>query len=168
MNKTSISSICVYITDGLRRPVYLNNTDSVFSLILKKFLIKYCMKSREFYHPRLGRYIYEHRGNGLIVDNIMKPLQSTVEVIRPLARKELKAGKDIMKRNLKNVTVPHMRLGWPSQKGSKERALLRGLRDNGINPAVASERQGDIIMKRLRGKAPKGKNKRSLTALRVI
>ena len=71
------------------------------------------MKSREFkkiYHPGLGRYIYEHRGNGLIVDNIMKPLQSTVEVIRPLARKELKAGKDIIKRNLKNVTVPTY--GW--------------------------------------------------------
>ena len=34
------------------------------------------MKSREFkkiYHPSLGRYVYEHRGNGLIVDNIMKP-----------------------------------------------------------------------------------------------
>ena len=36
------------------------------------------MKSREFktiYLPSLGRYVYEHRGNGLIVDNIMKPLK---------------------------------------------------------------------------------------------
>ena len=35
------------------------------------------MHSREFkkiYHPRLGRYIYEHRGNGLIVDNLLKPI----------------------------------------------------------------------------------------------
>ena len=35
------------------------------------------MKSREFkkkFHPSLGRYVYEHRGNGLIVDNLMKPL----------------------------------------------------------------------------------------------
>ena len=35
------------------------------------------MYSKEFkkiYHPRLGRYVYEHRGNGLIVDNVLKPL----------------------------------------------------------------------------------------------
>ena len=36
VNKTSISSIRIYITDGLRRPVYLNNEDTMFSLILKK------------------------------------------------------------------------------------------------------------------------------------
>ena len=37
------------------------------------------MKSREFkkiYHPKLGRFVYEHRGNGLIIDNIMKPLKA--------------------------------------------------------------------------------------------
>ena len=37
------------------------------------------MKSREFkkiYHPKLGGYVYEHRGNGLIIDNIMKPLKA--------------------------------------------------------------------------------------------
>ena len=33
---TSISSIRIYITDGLRRPVYLNNADTAFSLILKR------------------------------------------------------------------------------------------------------------------------------------
>ena len=35
------------------------------------------MNSKEFkkiYHPRLGRYVYEHRGNGLIVDNLLKPI----------------------------------------------------------------------------------------------
>ena len=36
VNKTSISSIRIYITDGLRRAVYLNNADTAFSLILKK------------------------------------------------------------------------------------------------------------------------------------
>ena len=36
VNKTSISSIRIYITDGLRRPVHLNNADTAFSLILKK------------------------------------------------------------------------------------------------------------------------------------
>ena len=36
VNKTSISSIRIYITDGLRRPVCLNNADTAFSLIIKK------------------------------------------------------------------------------------------------------------------------------------
>ena len=36
INKTRISSIRIYVTDGLRRPVYLNHADTAFSLILKK------------------------------------------------------------------------------------------------------------------------------------
>ena len=35
VNKTHISSIRIYVTDGLRCPVYLNHADTVFSLILK-------------------------------------------------------------------------------------------------------------------------------------
>ena len=35
INKTRISSIRLYVTDGLRRPVYLNHADTAFSLILK-------------------------------------------------------------------------------------------------------------------------------------
>ena len=37
------------------------------------------MKSREFkkiYDPKLDRFVYEHRGNGLIIDNVMKPLKA--------------------------------------------------------------------------------------------
>ena len=37
------------------------------------------MKSREFkknYHPTVGRYVFLHRGNGLIVDNVMKPINN--------------------------------------------------------------------------------------------
>ena len=56
------------------------------------------MLSREFkriYHPRMGRYVYKHRG--LIVDTLMKPLKavaSTVlkEVVKPFGKKALKAG----------------------------------------------------------------------------
>ena len=42
------------------------------------------MHSKEFkkiYHPWLGRYVYEHRGNGLIVDNLFKPLQRKAKEI---------------------------------------------------------------------------------------
>ena len=59
------------------------------------------MKSREFkkiYHPKLGGYVYEHRGNGLIVDNIMKPLKAGLstaanKAARAVARKFTKGAK---------------------------------------------------------------------------
>ena len=58
------------------------------------------LKSREFkkiYHPRMGRYVYKHRGNGLIVDILMKPIKSVAskvlqEVAKPFAKKTVKAG----------------------------------------------------------------------------
>ena len=58
------------------------------------------MKSREFkkiYHPRMGRYVYKHRGNWLIVDTLMKPLKSAAsaiwgKVVRSFAKKAVKAG----------------------------------------------------------------------------
>ena len=58
------------------------------------------MKSREFkkiYHPRTGRYVYKHRGNGIIVDNLMKPLKKvasalTGQVLKPFAKKAIQAG----------------------------------------------------------------------------
>ena len=58
------------------------------------------MSSHEFkriYHPRLGRFVYEHKGNGLIVDNIFKPLKSLAssafkKVAKPMAKKALESG----------------------------------------------------------------------------
>ena len=58
------------------------------------------MLSREFkkiYNPRMGRYVYKHRGNGLIVDTLMKPLKSIAKsvlgnVVKPFAKKAIKAG----------------------------------------------------------------------------
>ena len=43
------------------------------------------MHSKEFkkiYHPKLGRYVYDHRGNGLIVDNLMKPLKAVGRTLK--------------------------------------------------------------------------------------
>ena len=36
INKTRVSSVRIYVTDGLRRPVYLDHANTAFSLILKK------------------------------------------------------------------------------------------------------------------------------------
>ena len=56
------------------------------------------MNSKEFkriYHPKLGRYVYAHRGNGLIVDNVLKPIQRKPKefgkaVVKPFLKKKAK------------------------------------------------------------------------------
>ena len=58
----------------------------------------YMMNSKEFkriYHPKLGRYVYAHRGNGLIVDNLLKPIQRKAKefgktVVKPFLKKKAK------------------------------------------------------------------------------
>ena len=58
------------------------------------------MSSYEFkrnYHPKLGRFVYEHKGSGIIVDNIFKPIKSVLtsafkKVAKPMAKKALESG----------------------------------------------------------------------------
>ena len=103
------------------------------------------MKSREFkkiYHPSLGRYVYEHRGNRLIVDNIKKkkrkkkkPLKSAISAAANKAR----------------------------------RAVAKAIGKNASRTAKAaaakSEKSGDLIRKRLAQvgapKTPRGRSRAS-------
>ena len=58
------------------------------------------MKSYEFsryWHPRLGRFVFRHKGNGIIVDNILKPMRKVASAVfskfaKPLAKKALQSG----------------------------------------------------------------------------
>ena len=52
---------------------------------------------KRMFHPRLGRFVYKHKGSGLIVDNIFKPMKRIMKkalstVMKPLAKKALKSG----------------------------------------------------------------------------
>ena len=52
---------------------------------------------RRFYHPKLGRFVYQHKGSGIIVDNIFKPLKSVASSVfkkfaKPIAKKALESG----------------------------------------------------------------------------
>ena len=90
------------------------------------------MHSKEFkkiYHPRLGRYVYEHRGNGLMVDNLFKPL----------GRKAKEIGKKVVQPFLKAKAKEGL-----SKAGEKlgKRAVQ-----------MTSERAGDLIRKRLNGRS---------------
>ena len=57
------------------------------------------MKSYEFsrfFHPKLGRFVYRHKGTGLIVDNIFKPMRAVASAVfnkfaKPVAKKALQS-----------------------------------------------------------------------------
>jgi len=100
VNKNAISRIRIHITDGKRRQINLNGADTAFSLLLKRITQCIYMKPYEFkrfYHPKLGKFVYNHKGNGLIVHNIFKPIRSIASsvfqnVAEPFAKKAIKSG----------------------------------------------------------------------------
>ena len=52
---------------------------------------------KRVYHPQLGRFVYKHKGSGIIVDNIFKPVKRVLSkvpemVLKPFAKKALKSG----------------------------------------------------------------------------
>ena len=60
-----------------------------------------------FYHPSLGRFMYKHKGSGIIVDNIFDPrgrgILSTItkllksvasKIFTPMAKKALQSGQE--------------------------------------------------------------------------
>lgn len=118
------------------------------------------MKSLEFkkiYHPKLGRFVYEHRGNGLIIDNIMKPLKAglstavnkaTRAVVRKFSKKakekaksatakiEEKSG-DLIRRRLSRSGTPRG-IQSTSRGRSRGNASLRGAKmsQNEVNTLI--------------------------------
>lgn len=36
---------------------------------------------KRFYHPKLGKFVYKHKGSGIIVDNIFKPMKRVMSVV---------------------------------------------------------------------------------------
>lgn len=52
---------------------------------------------KRFYHPMLGKFVYKHKGSGIIVDNIFKPIRRILspvvkKVVKPFGKKALKSG----------------------------------------------------------------------------
>ena len=99
------------------------------------------MNSKEFkriYHPKLGRYVYAHRGNGLIVDNLLKPI----------GRKAKEFGKAVVKPFLKKKAKETI-----SKAGEKlgQKAIEKWTQK--------SENAGDLIRQRLDGRQTNGKKR---------
>ena len=114
-----------------------------------------------FYHPKLGRFVYKHKGSGIIVDNIFKPIKSVVSSVfkkfaKPVAKKALesgishtgerlgkkiseKSGDLIMKKlanlrqgNTKPKTIKQMKTTTPKEEESTDMILNRLISGNGI------------------------------------
>ena len=105
----------------------------------------YMMNSKEFkriYHPKLGRYVYAHRGNGLIVDNLLKPL----------GRKAKEFGSKVVKPFLKKKAKETI-----SEAGEKlgQKAIEKWTQK--------SENAGDLIRQRLDGRQRQTNGKKSQT-----
>ena len=39
---------------------------------------------KKFYHPKLGKFVYKHKGSGIIVDNIFKQMS---RMLSPVVKK---------------------------------------------------------------------------------
>lgn len=76
------------------------------------------MKPYEFtriYHPSLGRFVYKHKGNGMIVDNIINPrgggiITDTIKKVasklfKPIAKKALQSGQEHLGEKLEKNRV---------------------------------------------------------------
>ena len=79
----------------------------------------------------MGRYVYEHRGNGLIVDNLLKPL----------GRKAKEIGKKVIQSFLKKMAKKAVK---KAAKKAVKKAVKKAIQ-------MASEKAGDLIRKRLNG-----------------
>ena len=88
-----------------------------------------------FYHPKLGKFVFKHKGSGIIIDNIFKPMKSVLSsaagnFARKSSEKALKSG------------VSHL-----SKKMGKN----------------TSEKSGDMIMEKLRNMRISDERPKSLT-----
>jgi len=44
---------------------------------------------KRFYHPKMGKFVHKHKGNGLTVDNIFKPIRTIASSLaQPFAKKQ--------------------------------------------------------------------------------
>ena len=114
-----------------------------------------------FYHPKLGRFVYKHKGSGIIIDNIFKPIKSVVSSVfkkfaKPVAKKALESGishtgerlgkkiseksGDLIKKKLANMrqgntkpkTIKQMKTTTPKEEESTDMILNRLISGNGI------------------------------------
>ena len=93
-----------------------------------------------FYHPKLGKFVYKHKGSGIIVDNIFKPMKSVASSVGKKFAKQ--TGKKALKSG-----VAHLN----DRMGKK-----------------TSEKSGDLIMEKLRNMKISDSGQKNKLLMRVL
>ena len=96
----------------------------------------------------MGRYVYEHRGNGLIVDNIMKPLKGAISAVankagrvvaRAIGKKAKTAAEKATAKAEKSGDLIRRRLtqvGPPKTPRDRSRASKAKMSNNEVNTLI--------------------------------
>ena len=118
------------------------------------------MKSYEFtryYNPRSGRFLYRHKGTGLVVDNIFTPMRKVASAVfkkfaKPIAKKALEsgishAGEKLGKKAAEKSGDLIMKQLGNMRIGSKKQPVKQLVKN--LTPAPASGESSDEILNRL-------------------
>ena len=103
---------------------------------------------RRFYHPKMGRFVHQHKGSGIIIDNIFKPLKSLVKKFaKPMAKKAIEsgvshAGDRLGKKISEKSGDLIMKRLASMRKGKTEQKAI-------VSPPVKQEESTDMILNRL-------------------
>ena len=103
-----------------------------------------------FFHPKLGRFVFRHKGTGLIVDNIFKPMRAVASTVfkkfaKPVAKKALQsgishAGEKLGKKAVeKSGDLIMKKLGNVSKASEASRGASRGAKQPARSAPPASE-----------------------------
>ena len=134
------------------------------------------MKSYEFsryYNPRIGRFVYRHKGTGLIVDNIFTPVRKVASAVfskfaKPVAKKALqsgishagdKLGKKAAEKSGDLIMKKLGNLGKAKQPASKAKQPTRSAPPPKAQPQSSGESSAEILNRLISGQGVK-RNKR--------
>ena len=107
---------------------------------------------KRFYHPKLGKFVFKHKGSGIIVDNIFKPMKRAVSsAVKKFAKKSgekaLKSGVSHLSERLNKKT--------PEKSGDLIMKRLRNMRIDDarqrskVVPPIKKQDETDMIIDRL-------------------
>ena len=134
------------------------------------------MKSYEFsryYNPRIGRFVYRHKGTGLIVDNIFTPVRKVASAVfskfaKPVAKKALqsgiphagdKLGKKVAEKSGDLIMKKLGNMGKAKQPASKAKQPTRSAPPPKAQPQSSGESSAEILNRLISGQGVK-RNKR--------
>ena len=95
------------------------------------------------YNPKPGKFIYKHKGSGIIVDNILKPMK---RILSPVVKKFAKQpGKKALKSGVSHLSKR-------TNKNTSEKSgdmIMEKLRNMRISDTGQKEESTDMIINRL-------------------